>query len=313
MKIAIIGAGWVGCHLAIKLKNHHDVTLYEEDDVFSKTSLRNQNRLHLGFHYARNSDTRYMCRDTFNRFISEYNFLVSDIDKNIYSIPSDSSLLDYETYIKIFDEWNYQWVNMRSLQNIDGSISVNEKYIDPVKSKRFFTDKLYNNIVNKKVTEEDLERFKDEYDIVLNCTNNIFNQISINTRHEDVTLFSYKKKRETEFDALTLVDGNLFSIFPYLDNTFLLSDVEYSPMPYISDADRIELMEQRVEHYFPEFKKHFVRHGVNKSVKSKIKNLSDPRVPVFEVEDNIVNIFTGKIQGVFLIEDFVYRKIESME
>jgi Trk K+ transport system NAD-binding subunit len=35
MKIAIIGAGWVGCHLALKLKDSHEVVLYEEDDVFS--------------------------------------------------------------------------------------------------------------------------------------------------------------------------------------------------------------------------------------------------------------------------------------
>ena len=31
MKIAIIGGGWVGCHLAYKFKNTHQITLYEKN------------------------------------------------------------------------------------------------------------------------------------------------------------------------------------------------------------------------------------------------------------------------------------------
>ena len=59
MKIAIIGGGWVGCHLTYKLQNSHDVTLFEKNEnLFQETSFNNQNRLHLGFHYARNSKTR---------------------------------------------------------------------------------------------------------------------------------------------------------------------------------------------------------------------------------------------------------------
>lgn len=49
MKIAIIGAGWIGCHLAHKLKNNHKITIYDKEDIFSGSSSNNQNRLHLGF------------------------------------------------------------------------------------------------------------------------------------------------------------------------------------------------------------------------------------------------------------------------
>ena len=31
MNIAIIGGGWIGCHLAVKLKNTHNATLYEKN------------------------------------------------------------------------------------------------------------------------------------------------------------------------------------------------------------------------------------------------------------------------------------------
>jgi Trk K+ transport system NAD-binding subunit len=38
MKIAIIGGGWVGCHLASKLMNEHNVTLFEKnEELFDET------------------------------------------------------------------------------------------------------------------------------------------------------------------------------------------------------------------------------------------------------------------------------------
>jgi L-2-hydroxyglutarate oxidase LhgO len=81
MKIAIIGGGWVGCHLATKLKKTHEVTLYEKNtNLFKETSYYNQNRLHYGFHYARNSETRNLCKSTFNVFIEDYGFCVETVE-----------------------------------------------------------------------------------------------------------------------------------------------------------------------------------------------------------------------------------------
>jgi len=88
MKIAIIGGGWVGCHLAYKLKNNHDITVFEKDKkIFNGTSYKNQNRLHYGYHYARNHKTRELCKSTFYKFIDDYGFCVTDILKNFYCVP----------------------------------------------------------------------------------------------------------------------------------------------------------------------------------------------------------------------------------
>ncbi len=38
MKIAIIGGGWVGCHLAAKLFREHDVSLYEKTTITTKSN-----------------------------------------------------------------------------------------------------------------------------------------------------------------------------------------------------------------------------------------------------------------------------------
>ena len=43
MKIGIIGGGWVGCHLANKLKENHEITIFEKNKtIFSETSIKNQ-------------------------------------------------------------------------------------------------------------------------------------------------------------------------------------------------------------------------------------------------------------------------------
>ena len=44
MKIAIIGAGWFGCHIANKLKQSHQVSIFDGHGIFSKASMNNQNR-----------------------------------------------------------------------------------------------------------------------------------------------------------------------------------------------------------------------------------------------------------------------------
>ena len=75
--IAIIGGGWVGCHLAKEFSKEHNITIYERNDhLISEASLINQNRLHYGYHYARNGRTRQLCRTTFHAFLKDYGHLV---------------------------------------------------------------------------------------------------------------------------------------------------------------------------------------------------------------------------------------------
>ncbi len=155
MKIAIIGAGWLGCHIARKLKQHHDITLFDQSGIFAGSSFFNQNRLHKGFHYSRNQKTRKLCRDTFDAFIQDYPHLVSDIDQNYYVVPTDKSLIDYGTFKSIFtcEQINFIESTVPGFQNIEGSVIVDEKYIDPVKSRAFFQQELRDIFVMKSIDD----------------------------------------------------------------------------------------------------------------------------------------------------------------
>ena len=125
MKIAIIGAGWVGCHLSKKLIDQGlGVTLFEQKEIFSSTSLYNQNRLHLGFHYPRNYRTRVLCKTTFDRFQKDYSLFIEDVDKNIYSIPK-KSVIDLETFKVIMESADIDYSNFLHLLSFNMRI----KYI----------------------------------------------------------------------------------------------------------------------------------------------------------------------------------------
>jgi hypothetical protein len=308
MKIAIIGGGWVGCHLANVLKEKNEVVLFEQNQIFSGSSFFNQNRLHLGYHYSRSHSTRLLCKNTFDRFYNQYSFLVEDVKKNIYSVPLNDSLIDFNTYLKIFEDYNtHQLISIDCLENIEGSIIVNEKYINPVKAKEFFKEELKYTIEYKKITESNLEDIKKQYDLVINASNNSFLPITKNTFFEECIVLLYKKVKATEFDAITFVDGKLMSIYPYNfdENLYSLTDVEFTPKGNIPLDSIKKNMEIKISKYYKNFLNDFQFVSFEKSVKYKIKNLSDTRVPLIERQGNVISCFTGKIQGIYLIEDYI--------
>lgn len=305
-KICIIGAGWVGCHLANKLKKNNDIVLYEKKSVFSGSSLLNQNRLHLGYHYARNYHTRNLCKTTFDSFIKDYSFVLDNLEKNIYAISSNESLIDFNTYLKIFEDFDtHKIYNVDFLKNIEGSIIVQEKYINSKKAKNYFENNLLDNIIFEEITENDIDKLKKDYDLIINCTNNTCLPIVDNTFSENCTVFLYKKRKQVDFDAITLIDGNLFSIYPYENNLCTLTDVEYTPKQNVSVLEKRKKIEEKVVKYYPCFFDNFEYVDYFQSIKNKIENLSAFRSPIIKYRENILSCFTGKIQGIYFVENFV--------
>ena len=309
MKIAIVGAGWLGCHLAYKLKNSHDITLYDKSSIFAETSYKNQNRLHLGYHYARNHDTRKMCQLTFDKFVDDYYHLTQEIDKNIYAVPKDKSLIDFKTYIKIFDDYDYDWDSHPDLLDIEGAIRVQERYIDPFLSKTFFEKELQSVLKIENVTEAMLGEMKESFDLIINCTNNMLNSIQKDIFYESCKVYVYRKLGRTEFDALTLVDGDLWSIFPYKNDLYTVTHVKYTPNTTDQKFARHKMEIEIVKNY-PNFMEDFVYDHSFFSTKVKYKNQSATRIPIIRHNGKVIDCFTGKIQGMYVLEDYVRKLCE---
>lgn len=328
MKIAIIGAGWVGCHLSNVLKTSHEIFLFDKNGIFSGTSFKNQNRLHLGYHYARNFNTRKLCLDTYVRFLHDYKNVASDVRRNIYSVPDRESLLDFKTYLSIFNKkkFSYQQTNVPELKGIDGSILVAEKYINPWKAKSYFQKKLKKIYFKKNFFNKDLKEAMKDFDLVINCTNNFFYPIKEEFFYEKCIVLKYKKIKKTSFDALTLVDGKLFSIYPYEKNVFTVTSVEHTPWKLCYDEKNlfsdekiskvdlkktINKFEDVIRVHFPNFNDYFIYDGFFVSTKAKNRNESSNRNPIISVEDNLISCYTGKIQGIYCIEDFIKLRINK--
>ena len=327
MKISIIGTGWVGCHLANVLKNEHEITLYEKDvKIFNGTSYYNQNRLHYGYHYARNYETRNLCKTTFYRFINDYGFCVTDIEKNFYCVPKKLSLIDLKTYLKIFDEYPSE-LTSHNFENTEGCILTNEKHINFEKIKNYFEKELDGLIKYETIDNVKLEQLSKNSDLVIDCSNNFMGLIETDFFYELTITLIYDRIKPTNFDSVTFVDGELFSIYPYKDNKFTLTDVKLTPLKKFSSIheineykksiddvfiiNKIKEFENRVITFMPEFNEYFKYDSYFLSIKSKVNDESDSRYPVINQTNNIISCFTGKIQGIYIIEDYILKIINN--
>ncbi|CAF9924959.1 MAG: hypothetical protein HETSPECPRED_005706 [Heterodermia speciosa] len=92
--IAIIGAGWTGCHLALELaKAGHRITLFDKgNEILSGVSGHFGIRLHRGPHYPRSRQTRENCHASFSKFSKAYPDLVVGLDESIYAHGASDAL-----------------------------------------------------------------------------------------------------------------------------------------------------------------------------------------------------------------------------
>jgi glycine/D-amino acid oxidase-like deaminating enzyme len=86
--VLIVGGGFFGLYVADHLRKRFSrVTVCEaSDSLMGKASLRNQSRIHNGYHYARSILTGMRCRVNLRRFVEEFREAVVDRDASHYAI-----------------------------------------------------------------------------------------------------------------------------------------------------------------------------------------------------------------------------------
>lgn len=312
-RVAIIGGGWVGCHLAMVLRDQAEVVLYEKNHtLISETSFVNQNRLHYGYHYARNAATRRLCATTFVRFMEDYGNLVHDVSNNYYAVSEDESLLDAETISIIFGKGPHNLLDSQAFGYTSLLLNTPEKRIDAIGASLYFQWQLESLVKKEAIQRSNLQALKKDYDFVFDCTNNSLLEPLPSQFFEAVAMFIYRPKKPLPFGALTYIDGELFSIYPYNEACFSLSHVKHGIMSdkSLDNADNARrLIEEHVERYWPDFSDSFDYLFPTLSIKAKVKDSSAKRTPLMRQEDNLFSFFTGKIQGIYAIEQMVKQII----
>ena len=336
-KIAIIGAGWFGCHIGyeiIKL-NKFDVKIFEKNkEIFQGASGNNQNRLHLGFHYPRSKETRFQSKKGYKKFKKIYPFLCLKVKKNIYGVANDrKTKIDFGTFLQIMksEGLKYKEINAQKLfkiENLSGAILTNEMLIDKNKSINFFQKKLKNFLyLNKNIKKIKKVRGKYEinnqlYDYVINCT---YYQKFINKNpgafYEVTSSMIYKCSKE--FPALTVMDGPFFTIYPYKKNFYNIYSVIYSPFGKSKNFNLCEktlfrvrkdnrllhqkrkLTEKQILKFYPNFLKYFKFTEYSTCIRTTNNSSNANRSYKIHINKNFINIFSGKIDHINLASEEV--------
>ena len=329
----IIGAGWYGLHLAIELKKKYNVTIFEKKkDIFLGSSGFNQFRAHEGFHYPRSSKTIDEIKKNSIKFKKKYSFGLKFLNKNIYTIAKESSLLDFDSYLALLKQKKLKFKKIKKvsyLKNIEGIININEGVILNNKIKKYFIKNLRKNIIfhsNIKLNK----KLIDSYDFILDCTNN---ELSFNNliKHHFILTISlvYKKIGKKNIFPTTIMDGELPSLFPYADkkNLWTLTHSRHTHIKSFKSQSEIEKykkkinkkkileiknnMENSLKHFYPNFLKDFKLVDYFFSQKCLPKNKSSERLLYFKKQNKIISYFSPKIQNIFSAEAHIKKLLNN--
>ena len=334
--VCIIGGGYYGCHIALCCKKWNiPFILYEsEQNLFTKSSRWNQNRLHQGFHYARSHATRMLCQQGFKRFMETYPECTQEVPQNLYIVPN-CSLLDFETYTMIMKHSGLQFnqVENKIFTNIQGVINTTERYIDPDKVFSFFQTQLLSNCqFNTHISKEYLTSHSDQFSYILDCTNNqLFQQQ--NTIFETTLSLVYQlqtKSDDTELWGLTFVDGPCGSLYPFQpkENLYTLTHVLHTPIHRSNNLeklnntitrtqleDRKKQMETFMIDHVPIFFKQLRYQSYFISTKCKNHKLACDERECYVHHDKInttpiSSVVCCKITGIFQFEDIIKKQFK---
>ena len=326
--IAIIGAGWYGCHLGLYLKSKKiNFKIFEKKkDIFLGSSGFNQFRAHLGYHYPRSSKTINEIKLNFTKFKKKYKKYLHFPKNNYYSIAKKKSLIDFETYLKILKSHNLKYKIIKKLNfinndSIEGVVKSEEGVILNNKLIKFLRKELsINLILNQKI--KNYSELKN-YDYIIDCTNNtLANNFKGLIKYVLTISFIYKSKVKN-ISPLTVMDGELPSLYPYAEkkNFFTLTHSKYTHIKQFNSFSKLDeykkklskkkinqlsqLSKQSISKFYKNFDKLFKYKGHFLSYKVLPNENSDLRPTFYKKSKKIISLFSPKISNIFSAEKII--------
>ena len=325
-KIAIVGAGWYGCHIGASLKSlGFDVTVFEQHDrVLHEASGNNQFRLHLGFHYPRHHRTRIQSRDGFLRFIERYPELSREVPENVYAVPKEDSLIDFQTYKLIMTSSGIDFREVREcsvpMRGIDGILLTSERVMLIERARHYFEHRLGSSlrlgarVQSIETLPASVQIDGERFDMLIDATWGHLVGLPLKMFYETTILLYFET--QDPFPAVTLVDGPLTSVYPTEDpNIYTLSSVPHTPIARAStsaearsirDGVGNELVEQKkvamleqISRYLPDFNDRFRFMGPQLAIKTKPVGAFDDRSCYVYRQGRTISVMSGKIDTIF--------------
>jgi len=247
MKIAVIGAGFSGCSIALKLSKYHEVTLYEkEKSILSGASAYNQMRFHQGYHYPRSQKTINEIKKSKGSFLKFFGSNIFGKTKNYYAIAKKNTKTDpkkYELFLKK-NRLYFKILKKSKLfsKNISHSYLVKEEILNYFKFKKKIQKMIkLSNIklrLNDSLNKKNLQKFDK---IIVSCyseNNDVLRKLGVKNnnkfRYELIEKIIIELPKKYINKSFVVIDGKFVCCDPYVGTKFhLLSDVVNSKIEVV--------------------------------------------------------------------------------
>lgn len=141
--------------------------------------------------------------------------------------------------------------------------------------------------------------------------------------YEYTISFLYERLHfKEDYDSITIMDGNFFSLFPrdINKNLYSLTHVKYSPFTKNNDFKKLnkniteeeiininENIKKDILKYLPQFNKTYILKSHFISYKCKKISNNSTRDCIIEHNNNIISVNCGKIIGIFQLEKYLKK------
>ncbi|MEO6877528.1 MAG: FAD-dependent oxidoreductase [Gemmatimonadaceae bacterium] len=260
----VIGGGFYGTRLALEMRRRGGRVLLVERDarLLGRASLRNQARVHNGYHYPRSILTSLRSRLNYSRFLDEYGECADRSFPHYYAVARGMSKITAAQFTafcrrigaplmpapavvsKLFDtsridaafevqECAFDADKLRARMSHDLEAAGVEVSLD-TEAQRLTTRS--RGGVDVRITHSNETRDVSAA-LVLNCTYSRLNQLlarsgdaTIPAKHELTEMALVEPPAALAGAAVTVMDGPFFSLMPYPSRgLFTLSHVRYTP------------------------------------------------------------------------------------
>ena len=260
----IVGGGFYGARLALALRARGGPVLLveRESELLGRASLRNQARVHNGYHYPRSILTSLRSRLNYARFLNEYGDCSYQAFTHYYAIGARTSKVTAAQFAEFcrrigapLKDAPDHIANLFDAARIERVFEAIECAFDAVKLRRRMTRELADAGVEVRTSTEairietvaesttlvTLQRDEQESTVsaslVLNCTYSRLNHLlarsnaaTIPAKLELTEMALIEPPPDLGGAAVTVMDGPFFSLMPYPSRgLYTLSHVRYTP------------------------------------------------------------------------------------
>lgn len=347
MRVAIVGAGFFGCHIAAQLERRYpgiDIDMFEREAApLRGAGTTNQCRLHMGFHYPRSGYTIYQSIMGFDRFTAEYGEFLHDVTDNLYAVRTDG-LVSVDAYFAVMDAFHLPYRTLapspqlfRDTSRIAAVLRVPEKSIDVRRIRHALAARLAARIhPGTPIDEIDAARGVvrsgrrefGPYDYVVNASYTDPNlgmpaHLHFPIKWELTALLLARTSLAPD-TAVTVMDGDYVSVYPAYGGLHTLSSVAYTPVrrytePAALAADypqrhRIVRDSGAVARIAADIDDHLrIDHATREvwvTAKTKLAtDRGDSRVTEVRRHERLFSVLCGKIDAVFQASDTILQEM----